>query len=276
MNTPVLDRRRALLGLGLGLGLPALLAGCGGGGGGAGPEPPPPLQGTLDTRILRSRDIGVDYGLRVYLPPAAAGSRDTMPVIYLLDGDTWFDPLSRIVDGSATRALLVGINSVSRRDTDFVPPNTCTSGGGGQATFLAFLRGEVLPHIQSQFGGNPLDRVLFGHSHGGGFALFAMLAEAPGAHSFRSYLACDASLGCYFDTATAWLERYAAAHRALPVRLHLSHASLGNTLSNTPYGEALAARAFEGFGLRSQVYAGSHGGIVPQAFAEGLAFLRAA
>jgi hypothetical protein len=268
-----LDRRRLLRGLGLGL--PGLLLGCGGGGSGQGPEPPPPIQGTIDGRILRSREIGREYWLRVYLPPASAGSRDTMSVIYLLDGDTWFEPLLRIVDRSATRALVVGIDSASRRDIDYVPSNSCTSGGGGQATFLAFLRGEALPHIQDQFGGNPLDRVLFGHSHGGGFALFAMLAEAPGAHSFRSYLACDASLGCYFDTATAWLDRYAAAHRALPVRLHLSHASQGNTLSNTPYGEVLAARAFEGFALRSQVYTGSHGGIVPQAFTEGLAFLRA-
>lgn len=260
--------RRALM-----LGLPALLLGCGGGGGGAEP-PPPPLEGSLDARILRASRIGVDYGLRVYLPPLAAGPRENLPIVYALDGETWFDTLVRSVESSRTRAVLVGINSVSRRDLDFVPPNTCTAGGGGQAPYLDFLRNEVLPYVEGLFGGDPRQRVLFGHSHGGSFVLYALLAEAPGTHAFRGYMACDASLGCMFDTAMLWQERYAAVHRALPVRLHLSHASSGNVLSNVPYADALAARRFEGFGFQPQAYSGSHGGIVPQAIADGLAYVR--
>jgi hypothetical protein len=260
--------RRALM-----LGLPALLLGCGGGGGGAEP-PPPPLEGSLDARILRASRIGVDYGLQVYLPPLAAGPRENLPIVYALDGETWFDTLVRSVESSRTRAVLVGINSVSRRNLDFVPPNSCTAGGGGQAPYLDFLRTEVLPYIEGLFGGDPRQRMLFGHSHGGSFVLYALLAEAPGTHAFRGYMACDASLGCLFDTAMLWQERYAAAHRALPVRLHLSHASSGNVLSNVPYADALAARRFEGFGLQPQAYSGSHSGIVPQAIADGLAYVR--
>jgi hypothetical protein len=262
--------RRALM-----LGLPALLLGCGGGGGGAEP-PPPPLEGSLDARILRASRIGVDYGLQVYLPPLAAGPRENLPIVYALDGETWFDTLVRSVESSRTRAVLVGINSVSRRDLDFVPPNSCTAGGGGQAPYLDFLRNEVLPYIEGLFGGDPRQRVLFGHSHGGSFVLYALLAETPGTHAFRGYMACDASLGCLFDTAMLWQERYAAVHRALPVRLHLSHASSGNVLSNVPYADALAARRFEGFGFQPQAYSGSHSGIVPQAIADGLNWLRTA
>ena len=260
--------RRALM-----LGLPALLLGCGGGGGGAEP-PPPPLEGSLDARILRANRIGVDYGLRVYLPPLAAGPRENLPIVYALDGETWFDTLVRSVESSRTRAVLVGINSVSRRNLDFVPPNSCTAGGGGQAPYLDFLRNEVLPYIEGLFGGDPRQRVLFGHSHGGSFVLYALLAEAPGTHAFRGYMACDASLGCMFDTAMLWHDRYAEVHRALPVRLHLSHASSGNVLSNVPYADALAARRFEGFGFQPQAYSGSHSGIVPQAIADGLAYVR--
>jgi hypothetical protein len=260
--------RRALM-----LGLPALLLGCGGGGGGAEP-PPPPLEGSLDARILAASRIGVDYGLRVYLPPLSAGPRENLPIVYALDGETWFDTLVRSVESSRTRAVLVGINSVSRRNLDFVPPNTCTAGGGGQALYLDFLRNEVLPFTEDLFGGDPRQRVLFGHSHGGSFVLYALLSEAPGTHAFRGYMACDASLGCMFDTATLWQDRYAAAHRALPVRLHLSHASSGNVLSNVPYADALAARRFDGFEFRPQAYSGSHSGIVPQAIADGLDFVR--
>ena len=268
-RSPTLPTRRSLL-----LTLPALLWGCGGGGGGG--EETPPLQGTLDTRILRAAGIGIDYGLRVYLPPASAGARSAMPVIYALDGESWFDTLARSVEASRRWAIVVAINSVSRRNIDFVPGNSCTPGGGGQAAYLAFLRGELVPYIDDQFGGDPAQRVLFGHSHGGSFVLYAMLAESAGRHGFRSYLACDASLGCMYDTALTWLDGYAAAQRVLPVRLHLSHASGGNVLSNVPYADALVARNFNGFEFRPQAYTGSHNGIVPQAISDGLAFVRSA
>jgi Putative esterase len=267
-RSPTQPTRRTLL-----LTLPALLWGCGGGGGG---DDAPPLQGTLDARILRANVIGVDYGLRVYLPPASAGPRENLPIVYALDGESWFDTLVRSVEASRGWALVVGINSVSRRNIDFVPPNSCTGGGGGQAAYLDFLRGELAPYVESQFGGDPRQRVLFGHSHGGSFVLYAMLAETPGRHGFRGYIASDSSLGCMFDTAMAWQDSYAAAQRALPVRLHLSHASAGNVLSNVPYADALAARRFEGFEFRPQAYGGSHSGIVPQAINDGLAFVRGA
>jgi hypothetical protein len=264
-------RRRALM-----LGLPSLLLGCGGGGGGDSPPEPPPLEGTLDARTLRVSGTGVSYPLRLYLPPASAGPRSALPVLYVLDGETWFDTVVRAAEATRTRALVVGINSASRRDLDLVPPNTCTAGGGGQAAFLRVVREEMLPFVQAEFGGDASQRALFGHSHGGGFVLFAMLADTPGRHAFRHYLACDASLGCYYDTAIGWLDAYAAAQRTLPVRLMLSHASQGNVLSNVPWAEALAARRLEGLDFRAQAYTGSHGGIVPQAVSDGLTWLRAA
>ncbi len=263
--------RRALL-----LGLPALLLGCGGGGGTGTPEPPP-LEGTLDARVLRARGIGVDYPLRIYLPPASAGPRSALPVLFVLDGETWFDVVMTAADTSRTGVIVVGINSASRREIDLVPPNTCNpAGGGGQAAHLAWIRDELLPYVHAQFGGDPAQRALFGHSHGGGFVLFALLAEAAGTQAFRHYLACDASLGCYYPAAMGWQEAYAAAYRALPVRLLLSHASEGNVLSNVPWAEALAARRFEAFDFRTQPYTGTHGGIVPRAVSDGLTWLRAA
>lgn len=269
LNTDV--RRRALL-----LGLPSLLLGCGGGGGGDSASEPPPLEGSLDARTLRATGSGVEYPLRLYLPPASAGPRAALPVVYVLDGETWFDTVVRAAEATRTRALVVGINSASRRNLDLVPPNTCTAGGGGQVAFLDVLRREMLPFVQAEFGGDASQRALFGHSHGGGFVLFAMLAEAPGTHAFRHYLACDASLGCYYDTAVGWLDAYAAAQRTLPTRLMLSHASQGNVLSNVPWADALAARRLDALDFRQQAYTGSHGGIVPQAITDGLNWLRPA
>jgi hypothetical protein len=197
----------------------------------------------------------VDSGLRMYLPPLTAGPRENLPIVYALDGEAGFGTLVRSVESSRTRAVLVGINSVARRNLDFVPPNTCTAGGGGQALYLDFLSNEVLPYIEGLFGGDPRQRVLFGHSHGGSFVLHALLAEAPGSQAFRGYMACDASLGCLFDTAMLWQDRY-------------------DVLTNVPYADALAARRFEGFGFQPQACSGSHSGIVPQAIADGLAYVR--
>ncbi len=262
-------RRRSLL-----LGAPALLLGCGGGSGADAPTPAP-LQGTLATRIVRAGALGVDYGVQVYAPPGSA-ARDVLPLLLVLDGETWLDTVARAAEAAGLVLRVAGINSVSRRDTDYVPPNTCTAGGGGQAAYLAFLRDELLPALQADLGVNPARRALFGHSHGGGFVLYALLAEAAGTPVFRDHIACDASLGCYYDTALAWQAAYAAASRRLPARLHLSHASAGNVLSNRPWAEALRARGFDELLLREQAYSGSHAGIVPQAVADALAWLRAA
>jgi predicted alpha/beta superfamily hydrolase len=257
------------------LAAPALLLGCGGGGGESAPATPAPLQGQVETQIVRARALGVDYGVRLYTPPVAAGPRAALPLWVVLDGENWLDTVARASESAATPVLVAAVNSVSRRDTDYVPPNTCTSGGGGQAAYLAFLRDELLPAVQAQLGGHTGRRVLWGHSHGGGFVLQALLAEPTRPRVFDDHVACDASLGCYYDTAIAWQAAHAAAVRRLPARLHLSHASAGNVLSNVPWADALAARGFEGLVMRTQAYTGSHAGIVPQAVADALAWLRA-
>ena len=260
-------RRRSWL-----LSAPALLLGCGGGGG-DGPAPPAPLQGTVQTIVVPARALGADYAVRLYTPPAAAGPRAALPLWVVLDGENWLDAVARASEAAGTPVLVAAVNSASRRDLDYVPPNVCTSGGGGQAAYLAFLRGELLPAVQAQFGGHTGRRVLWGHSHGGGFVLHALLADPGGTPAFDDHVACDASLGCYFDTAVGWQAAYAAVAQRLPARLHLSHASAGNVLSNLPWGDALAARGFEGLVMRRQGFTGSHGGIVPQAVADAMAWL---
>ncbi|MBI5720312.1 MAG: hypothetical protein HZC37_21770 [Burkholderiales bacterium] len=79
----------------------ALLAssGCGGGGSGA----PAPMQGSTESHAIASRVNGRTYPLRVYLPPASAGARSTLPVIYALDGDWWFTQLVDIAEASSAR-----------------------------------------------------------------------------------------------------------------------------------------------------------------------------
>ena len=105
--------------------------------------------------------------------------------------------------------------------------------------------------------------MLFGHSHGGAFVLYAMLSESPGAHTFSTYFASDSSVSCMPDTARRWEREYAAANRSLPVKLHLSYATQGNFTPNQEYSALVTERRYEGLTYVSQAYTGMHGGIVP-------------
>jgi hypothetical protein len=242
------------------------LVGCGGGDGG------PAREGALDTKIITSRVSGSAYLLNIYLPPASAGPRDSLPVVYVLDGESWFATLVDIVESSRTRIIIVGIDSSGQRDQDFVPPNSCTPGGGGHVAYFDFIRQELIPYIEGAIGGDPSQRALFGHSHGGSFVLYAMFSESPLEHSFKAYLASDSSVACMSTIAYGWEQSYASAYGQLPVRLQVSYATLGNYTTNIEYATAVAQRNYGQLAFVAQAYTGTHRGIVPQVLADGIAF----
>ncbi|MBI5719666.1 MAG: hypothetical protein HZC37_18510 [Burkholderiales bacterium] len=241
-------------------------AGCGGGDGGSS------FEGSIDVASVISRSTGTVYYLSTYVPPASAGPRSSLPVVYVLDGETWFEPLVGIVESTHTRVIIVGVRGSGQRNRDFVPGNSCTPDGGGHAAYFDFLRQELIAHVEGTIGGDPDQRVLFGHSHGGSFVLYALFSESPGQHSFMAYLASDASISCMPTVAYAWERDYASAHRELPVRLHLSFATLGNYAANLEYAEVIAQRSYERLVFVSQAYTGTHGGIVPQVLADAVGF----
>lgn len=242
------------------------LVGCGGGDSG------PAREGTLDTKIITSRVNGSAYLLNIYLPPASAGPRGSLPVVYLLDGESWFATLVDIAESSRSRIMIVGIDSSGQRDRDFVPPNSCTSGGGGHVAYFDFIRQELIPYVEGTIGGDPRQRALFGHSHGGSFVLYAMFSESPPEHSFKAYLASDSSVACMSTVVYGWEQSYAAAYGELPVRLQITYATLGNYTTNVEYAAAVAQRTYGQLAFAAQAYTGTHRGIVPQALADGIAF----
>jgi len=244
--------------------LALLLGSCGGGG--------QPMEGSNEFRTISSHINGTSYPLSIYLPPASAGPRSGLPVMYVLDGESWFDTLVGIAESTHARVIIVGINGSGQRSRDFVPVNTCTTNGGGHTAYFDFLRQELLPYVEGNFGGDPTKRALFGHSHGGSFVLYALFSEAPDQHSFKAYLASDASISCMPATAYGWEQAYATAHRELPVRLHHSYATLGNFAPNVEYANVVDQRHYEGLVFVTQAYTGTHSGIVPQVLAEAIGF----
>ena len=239
-------------------------AGCGGGGG-----DDASVAQTMQTRSVVSRSNGMTYPLFVYEPPGSAGTRPSLPVIYVLDGESRFWAVVDFVVRTQAKVIVVAIGNEALRNYDYVPPNLCTPGGGGHALFLATLRSDVIPYIEANFGGDPDRRVLLGHSHGGSFVLYALFNEPPADRLFSAYLASDASIACTETSVYAWESAYATANTALPVRLHVAHAS---NVANIPFAEHLKARDYDGLTMVSQFYAGGHIGMIPQAFADAVAF----
>ena len=241
------------------------LAGCGGGGDG-----PPPMEGSIESRAIASGVNGSTYPLRIYLPPAGAGPRAGLPIVYALDGDWWFAELVSLMEAAHARVIVVGIGNNINRAQDYVPPNTCTAGGGGNATYLEFIRSELIPFVEAHVGGDPARRALLGHSHGGSFVYYALFAAAPGAHPFSAYLASDSSIGCMPATADAWDGAYAASFAELPVRLHMSHTSINHF--DVAFAQRIRGRGYARLVATEQTYPGTHTGIIPAAFADAIAF----
>ena len=255
------DRRAALFAL-----LGVALAGCGGGGSADGESA---MAGTVQTRSLPARSNGTTYPLNIYLPPGIAAIRAGVPVIYLLDGDSRFAAVVDIIERTRAPVVVVGIGNEALRNRDYVPVNICTSSGGGQGAYLDFIRADLIPFVETTFGGDPQRRILLGHSHGGSFVLYALFNEAPAGRQFAAYLASDASIDCMSATVYGWESAYAAANPSLAVRLHISYSA--NT-ANTAFAQQVQGRGYAGLAMAAKFYAGGHIGMIPLAFSEAIAF----
>jgi enterochelin esterase-like enzyme len=227
----------------------------------------PDMQGTLSQKKISSKRNGTTYPLNIYLPPGSTDGR-RLAVVYLLDGESRFQTLVDIAQQTDTRTAIVGIGNEDRRSHDYVPANTCTEDGGGEAAYFDFIRFELIPFIESSFACDPARRVLMGHSHGGAFALYAMFNEAPGAHHFGAYLAADPSLRCMPAAVRGWDAAYAARNTALPARCYVSYANR----ANEPFIETIEAHRYSGLTLASKWYPGGHNGMVEAGFTDALRF----
>ncbi|HSC18020.1 MAG TPA: alpha/beta fold hydrolase [Rhizomicrobium sp.] len=161
--------------------------------------------------------------------PQAGEPKDGYPVIYVLDGDGWMGAAVEIAKmrefEKLDPAIVVGIGYPSRsffdalgRSYDFSPPGSSEPDFegiplGGADDFLAFLNGTVKPWLQTHYAINPNRQILFGHSMGGLFALYA-LYKAP--DNFATFIAASPDLPFSNHILSAW----EAAFERNPARVH--------------------------------------------------------
>ncbi|HSB10097.1 MAG TPA: redoxin domain-containing protein [Blastocatellia bacterium] len=148
-----------------------------------------------ETLRIRSKWLGEEREVYVYMPWSYSGSRNRYPVIYTLDGEGT-GPIAasavRFMTGYSAipqmpEALVVAITNTNRNRDMPIPESY---GKGGEENFLAFLADELIPLIEQRYRTQPL-RILIGHSQGGTFAHYALTARPK---VFQWYLPMDAPL----------------------------------------------------------------------------------
>jgi uncharacterized protein len=178
----------------------------------------------LETHIIESRCVGETYQIQVMQPITRKGERERFPTLYLTDANMGFSfakGLSQCLQagGDVRRYVLVGIGYPS--DNPFaghilrcrdltpdhrpevpewlaespiegvrgvLPGKKCWHGADD---FLAFIRSELIPFVDSRYPTVPGERAYFGHSLGGGFGLHALFSRS---NLFKGYIISSPSI----------------------------------------------------------------------------------
>ena len=136
------------------------------------------------------------------------------PVVYLLDGNAFFDPIVDAADRLSKKKslyndpIIVGIGYEnayvmdSLRDRDYTYPKALESDSfkiSGQGDkFYRFIKTDVIPYIDSVYRTDKGNRTIMGHSLGGYFALFALTRQLKDTLVFSNFVAASPSIN-YHD-----------------------------------------------------------------------------
>ena len=166
---------------------------------------------TLPAITLKSDFSNEPFSLFVRLPRnySKNGTR-TYPVIYLLDGNAYFDAVANSADSFFKKKkdfddpIIVGIgyenayimDSLRNRDYTFpkaLPADSFKISGKGDR-FYEFIKSKVIPTIDSTYRTDKGNRTIAGHSLGGYFVLYSMMRQLKEPVVFRNFVAASASI----------------------------------------------------------------------------------
>ena len=162
------------------------------------------------TEIFHSTANG-DYKVTIYTPNKPT-PKSGWPIIYLLDGDSYFLTANDIIKSQACdrcilqEGIIVAIDYLNqtRRDFDFLPkpdhfvfetlPNNqinLSGKYGGADAFYDFLTKELKPEMEKRYKINLKQQAIFGHSYGGLFNLYIFLTKPV---IFNTYVVSSPSM----------------------------------------------------------------------------------
>ena len=143
---------------------------------------------TIDNRItigekttITSNIMFEERNLFVYLPESYNTTKNSYPVLYLLDAEDHFKYTAGLVqflsrNNKMPETIIIGIPN-TYRNRDFLPEKVFNiPGSGGADNFIGFLKEELIPTIDKKYRTQP-HRILVGHSLCGMFCFYSMLKQ---------------------------------------------------------------------------------------------------
>ena len=237
-----------------------------------------------ETRIFPSSIMGIDYQISTWYPPNYPKPGYKYPVIYLTDGEVLLGQIAPMIlyliwGKMVPECLIVGLGHntstiagwVNTRDLDYEPPETSGKDGVKNRSddFLAFLKKELIPFIETTYPVDPTDRCLAGFSAGGVFTLYALLHEPD---LFQRYLISSALFDSVLPHFIAYEQQLAKQRTSLPVRAFFSTGGLEDDVvpGFHQFMDILKSRSYAGLRLDTLIDEGEgHLSTSPTAFCKG-------
>ena len=201
---------------------------------------------------ITSSIVGQEYDIYVKMPGIYSDTNKTFPVLYVLDGQWDFSLVDAIVgqqyyDGFVPAVIIVGItwggtnpNYDVLRARDFTPTKVgWLPQSGGAPKFLAFIKSELIPFVESRYRVAKNDRTLMGSSYGGLFTLYAMLHETA---LFHRYVLTSPSLGWDNGITYTYEKNHADRNRQFPIRLFMAIGELEGVSGFQSFADRLKER----------------------------------
>lgn len=273
---------------------------------------PPAFLVDVTSWVMNSSVSHRDYQISVALPDGYSAQNAPYPVLFAADANSQFGTLVETARlASFAReiqdVIVVGIGypragqgiraAAADRVLDLTPtadqswvdetarqaqamglPSPRASGGA--ATFLRFLRDELIPSIELTFNVSHEDRGWYGHSLGGLFGTYALL-ESDGL--FTRFILGSPSLWWDHRALFALEESLAGARDSLPAKVFFS---VGMREEEPKYPMVTDLRAFvkrlqdrkyRRLEMQVQYFEGeNHGSVVPATISRGLRYVYAA
>jgi len=249
------------------------------------PKAPPQVDiaGT-QVRNLHSAICNQEYVLYVNLPRGYDDTTKRFPVLFHLDAQYDFPLVQAIYgeqyyDGFVPGVVVVGItwggkdpDYDTRRTFDLTPTDMNKGGKEGNApNFLAFIKKELIPFVESTYRVRKDDRALVGSSFGGLFTLYAMFHETE---TFNRYILTSPSLGWDNNIVTAYDKSYAEKHKELHAKVFMAVGGYEDVPSFQKFADELKGMNYKGLELQTKVLDGmGHSGGKAEGYARGLQFV---
>jgi predicted alpha/beta superfamily hydrolase len=239
-----------------------------------------------EVRKITSKIVaGQEYELHIMLPGGYKAAGKKYPVVYLMDSQ-WDFPLvtglygEHYYDGFIPELIIVGVtwsgehaNYDSLRMRDYSPTKIVgIPHSGGADQFLAFMKQELFPFIESNYKADGKNRILMGCSAAGLFTLYALFTQPD---LFTGYAAASPHIP--WDNEVLYKFEQEFAKKRLPYPVHV-YMTVGDVETTRPafekFSAHMVARKYASVRLNSKILENTgHSGTKNETYARGLQYI---